>query len=155
MEDVFGEAVAGLAGRRRRDVFVDEVGKRELAAVGAEQGDVEIFRRHEAAHDAVHLGKQGREVAAGEDGAGNLKRRALHLVAATALGDVDGDGELAGLAAELDDIGVDEERGETAVFRAEVGLEIAHEAVGGNLREKFGALHRVSPEIDIGGWCGR
>jgi hypothetical protein len=40
----------------------------------------------------VDLGEEGGEIAAGEDGAGNLEGGTLHLVATATLGDIDRDG---------------------------------------------------------------
>ena len=50
-------------------VLVDEIGERQLAAVRAEQRDVEIPRRHQSRDDAVRLRIERFEIAAGQDGA--------------------------------------------------------------------------------------
>lgn len=145
----FGDAVAEWAGRGVGHRLVDEVGKREEGAVGVEEGDVEIFRGHEAGDDAVHAAEERGEIIAAENGLRNFIDAGLHLFAAAAFGDVDADGQHARLAAELDNVGIEEERADETGAAFELGFEIADGAGGAEAADKLVTLVGVEPEAEL------
>jgi hypothetical protein len=149
VDDVFGQAVARRPGRRMRRGLVDEVGEREDRTLVVEQRDVEISRGHQVGDDAVELRQQRRQVVAAEHRLRNGVDRGLDLVAPDALGDVDADGEHARLAAELDDVGVQQERAHRAGLGAKIGLEVADDPVGADAAQEFVALPGVGPQAEF------